>query len=142
MSATNKALALALQKFNQTAQVINLLNNSDETKIEKSLAVHDKGSVRFVKVQDIVSIEADINYSIITVVGNEKIVTTRILKELDEVLEDSKIFMRINKSCLVNINFIKTYSKKEPHILTLVDGREFEISRRKKQEVNERLDLI
>ncbi|MBL0316822.1 MAG: LytTR family transcriptional regulator DNA-binding domain-containing protein [Flavobacteriales bacterium] len=64
------------------------------------------------------------------------------MKELEEVLEDFKLFLRINKSCVVNVNCVTHYSKKEPFTLTLKGGQEFEISRRKKQEVNERLSAL
>jgi two-component system LytT family response regulator len=142
INATNKAIALFQQRENQTSQIIHLLNNSNEFDVEKSLAIHEKGNVRFLKLSEIQHIEADVNYSIIYLINKEKIVTTRILKDLEEILENSKSFLRINKSCLVNLNCIKTYSKKEPFSVGLIDGKEFEISRRKRKEVIDKIEAL
>jgi two-component system, LytTR family, response regulator len=142
VNATNKAIALLNQRDNKTPQIIHVLNNSNELDVDKSLAIHEKGNVRILKLNDIQHIESDVNYSIIYLHENEKIITTRILKELETILESSKNFIRINKSCLVNINFIKTYSKKEPFVLSLIDGKEFEISRRKRKEVIDRIEAL
>lgn len=142
IDAVKKAKNLIAEKSNNTAQIVNLLNDANESDLEKSLAVHDKGKVRFLKLNQISHFESEINYTHIYMISGEKIITTRILKDIDEVLEQHALFLRINKSCIVNINCIKNYSKKEPLTLTLVNGKEFEISRRKKQEVNERLGAL
>lgn len=139
IEAVNRTKTAIMKSDHQSEQVIHLLNNTKELELDRSLAIHDRGKVRFIKIGDIHFIEADVNYAIIHLGGGEKVVTSRNLKELEEVLEDSKLFLRINKSCLVNVNYVTSYSKKEPYILTLLSGQEFEISRRKKHEVNERL---
>ncbi|MBX7053020.1 MAG: LytTR family DNA-binding domain-containing protein [Flavobacteriales bacterium] len=140
IQAVERAKSTIIKTENQTSQVVHLLNNAKEVELEKSLAIHDRGKVRFIRIGDIAFMESDVNYAIIHLQNGEKIVTSRILKELEEVLEDYKLFLRINKSCIVNVNCVTQYSKKEPYTLTLKGGQEFEISRRKKQEVNERLD--
>jgi two-component system LytT family response regulator len=142
VSAVHRAKSTMIKSENQTSQVVHLLNNAKEVELEKSLAIHDKGKVRFIRIGEIAFMESDVNYAIIHLQNGEKIITSRILKELEEVLEDVRLFLRINKSCVVNVNCVAHYSKKEPYTLTLKGGQEFEISRRKKHEVNERLSAL
>ena len=142
VSAVHRAKSTMIKLENQTSQVVHLLNNAKEVELEKSLAIHDKGKVRFIRIGEIAFMESDVNYAIIHLQNGEKIITSRILKELEEVLEDVRLFLRINKSCVVNVNCVAHYSKKEPYTLTLKGGQEFEISRRKKHEVNERLSAL
>ncbi len=120
----------------------NLLANENEEEIHKRIAVHDKGKVRFIKLNEIIWLEADGNYTVLHLAGGEKYSTSKTLKEYEELFEDFPLFLRINKSAIVSINFVKEYSKKEPFTLKLLNGVELEISRRKKQEVNERLKSL
>ena len=55
------------------------------------------------------------------------------------MLEGNDLFYRIGKSCIVNLNCITNYSKGEPCFIEMADGNSFEVSRRKKQDVLERL---
>ncbi|MNR49205.1 LytTr DNA-binding domain protein [compost metagenome] len=66
--------------------------------------------------------------------------TTRMLKEFEEYLGEQSSFVRINKSILANPDFIVKYSKGEPGILTMENSQTFEVSRRKKQEILDKLN--
>ena len=63
LNAVKKAQLLITEKSNNSAQIVNLLNDASESDLEKSLAVHDKGKVRFIKLNDISYFESEINDS-------------------------------------------------------------------------------
>lgn len=138
-AAVQKATERIREKNSSNAGVSNLLADEQASVLEKRIALHDRGTVQFVKINEIMYVEADINYSVVNLVNGHRITASKTLKDMEEMLSPSDIFIRLNKSELVNINFVKFYSKKDPMKLTLVDGREFAISRRKKHEVNEKL---
>jgi two-component system, LytTR family, response regulator len=50
----------------------------------------------------------------------------KFLKHFDELLEAP--FIRIHRSFIVNLNFIKSYSKSAGGYVTLQDGSEIEVS--------------
>jgi two-component system LytT family response regulator len=50
----------------------------------------------------------------------------KFLKHFDEVLEAP--FIRIHRSFIINLNFIKSYSKGAGGFVTLLDGSEIEVS--------------
>jgi DNA-binding LytR/AlgR family response regulator len=49
--------------------------------------------------------------------------------------------MRANKTTIVNLNYVASYSKGLVYMIYLLDGTEIEISRRKKGEMLELLDI-
>jgi two-component system LytT family response regulator len=50
--------------------------------------------------------------------------------------------MRVHNSHLINLNHVKKYTKGEGGIITMVDGSEVDVSRRKKNEFLKRLSEI
>lgn len=118
-------------------QVINLLNNTSEDHVEKSVAVHVNEKVMFIKINTIVRIEADNRYSHLYTKDGNKYTVTKTLKEFEEFLANNKSFVRINKNYMINLNSVKNYSKGEPCVIETDDGSMFEVSRRKKQEILE-----
>jgi two-component system, LytTR family, response regulator len=72
-------------------------------------------------------LQADINYTHFFLEGNQKIIASSSLKRFDLLLSKSQ-FRRISKSVMVNIDFIKSFNRKT---ITLIDGHEFKISRRR-----------
>lgn len=115
--------------------ILNLLQSVVEEGYDKKIALHKNDTVRFIKISDISYIESDWNYSSLFTSGNEQFSSSKTLKEFEEYLSAVPYFVRIHKNCIININYIKGYSKGEPCIITMQNEKELEISRRKKQEV-------
>jgi two-component system, LytTR family, response regulator len=118
---------------------LNLLNNLDENTIEKKLPVHHKDKVRLISLGDVVSFEADSNYTQIFTTQDEKYSSAKLLKDFEEVLSSHSQFIRVNKSAIININYVREYSKGTPCIIYMNNSKEYEISRRKKAEIWERI---
>jgi two-component system LytT family response regulator len=119
--------------------IVNLLDNLDEDTIDKKMAIHHNDKVKFIKLSDIICLEADDNYTRIFTNDNQKYTPARVLKDFEEFLAKHENFIRISKKAIVNINYITEYSKGEPHILFLKNGKEYEVSRRKKTELISRV---
>lgn len=138
--AVKKAGKKILENTTSQEQILTLLNNIDESNLEKKINVHVNGKVMIVKASSICIIDADSRYCHITTNTGEKFAVTKTLKEVEEFLATNPVFVRINKNAIININSIHHYSKGEPCIIELRDGRAFEVSRRKKNEVLSRLN--
>jgi two-component system, LytTR family, response regulator len=127
------------QKINNQPLIVNLLNNMDSTDTEKKMVVHHLDKVKLLKLSDVVCLEAESNYSHIYTTEGQRFTPARVLKEFEEFLSDQSCFLRINKSVIVNLDYVTEYSKGEPCILHLSNGKEYEIGRRKKAEMMERI---
>lgn len=119
--------------------VINLLNNLDQEKEQKKIALHHQHHVKLVNLSDVLYLNAESNYTHVITRNKEKFTSARTLKDFEVFLGDDKRFMRINKSEIVNLDYIVEYSKGEPCIAYLSNGMEIEISRRRKTELMSKL---
>lgn len=114
----------------QTAKIKVLLGN--RSGIEK-IVLPSLDELLFVKVDEIIRCESDNNYTYFYLSGNERILVSRTLKDYEELLEPMGFF-RIHKSSIINLRFLKKYKKGEGGIVTMEDGTQLEVSRRRKDD--------
>ena len=118
----------------------NLVDNIQKKEIKDfRLAVPSSEGVFFFTLDEIMRLEADKNYTSIYLVGKRPFVSSKTLKHFDEMLGDFN-FIRTHKSHLVNSRFIKQVSHNNQYVM-LSDGTQVEVSRRKKEEVQQQLNL-
>ena len=98
----------------------------------KKLALPTQNGVQLIKVNDIIRIEADGNYSMIFIKNQKPIMVSKSLKIVGDWLDGLR-FYRIHHSHIVNLDYIQQYIKGEGGIVVLEDGTELEVSRRKKE---------
>ncbi|WEK34046.1 MAG: LytTR family DNA-binding domain-containing protein [Candidatus Pseudobacter hemicellulosilyticus] len=87
---------------------------------------------------NIIRVEAMSNYSVFLLVDNKKIVVSKTLKEYEAILDDDR-FMRINRSMIINLEYVVKYRKGDGGTLELSDGTEVEVSAQKKDLLLKRL---
>ncbi|MBZ0242077.1 MAG: LytTR family transcriptional regulator, partial [Bacteroidales bacterium] len=73
---------------------------------------------------------AEENYSRIFTVDGREILVSKNLGLLQELMPE-KLFYRIHKSHLVNLNYVKAYSRFQRHYITLEDGTELDVAKRR-----------
>lgn len=86
----------------------------------------------------IVRLEADTNYTIFYLQGGRTHVMSYSLKNYQEAL--AYPFVRVNKSCIINVQFLHKFYSSEKRVL-LQDGSEFQISRRRFDEVCKNISI-
>lgn len=133
-----KAQDLIQSRENSRQLFENLLHNLDEKNSLKKIAIHHNDTVVFVSEHDMEFISADGRYCLINTVSGTTYTVARSLKEMEEILS-YHFFLRINHSQIINCNYIKSYSKGDPCFLELNSGKAFEISRRRKHEILQKL---
>lgn len=116
-----------------------LLENIKEIQPEsKRIALSSADKVIMVYVKDIVRCESQGSYTIFYLHDKEEIVTTKNLKEYEQLLVDFS-FVRVHHSHLINFNFLKEYIKKDGGYAVMQDGSNVPVSFRKR---NNLLDMI
>ncbi|MCW3071337.1 MAG: two component transcriptional regulator, LytTR family [Bacteroidetes bacterium] len=128
-----------LKKQRSHRQVVNLITHMENKGIEKKMALHHNDLVSFIPLGEIAYLEGERNYTLIHTLDHSRYTSSRNLGEFEEMLESYPQFFRISKSCIVNLNHVSSYSKGEPCMLFIAGMNGFEISRRRKQELIERL---
>ncbi|MBK6933246.1 MAG: response regulator transcription factor [Saprospirales bacterium] len=107
---------------------------------DKKLAVPTSEGVLFLPLADIIRAEAAGSYATIFLQNRQKLVASKNLTELEEMLGSSDFF-KVHKSHLVNLRYVTKYIRGEGGILVLTDGTEVDVSRRKKEELLARLSV-
>ncbi len=95
------------------------------------------GSRKYLLPDEMLHLESDINYTIISLKDGKQIITATTLKKLETRLLSFKNFIRVNKSAIVNLDYIKPID----NTFTLSNLRKVVFSRRrgkvwKKQQVS------
>lgn len=137
-TSVRKATEAITHQRNRHLQIINLINDFSQ-KQEKKLMVHDKENVQLINISSVVYIKGEGNYSKITTTENQSFVCSKTLKDFEDYFNNHANFIRIHKSIIINTNHIKQYSKTEPCIINMVNGKDIEVSRRKRQEILDKL---
>lgn len=118
----------------------NLVANIGKKEVKDfKIAVPSSEGVYFFMIDDILRMEADRSYTHIHLVNRKPFIASKTLKHFEEMLEEFK-FIRTHKSHLVNSRFITRISNDHEFVL-LTDGTKVEISRRKKDEVQQQLNI-
>ncbi len=115
---------------NQPARLKVLLGN--RSGVEK-IALPSSDEIIFVKIQEILRCESDNNYTFFFLHSGERILVSRTLKEYEELLEPLGFF-RVHKSHLINLQYIRKYKRGEGGTVTMEDGSQIEVSRRRKDD--------
>lgn len=137
-------IAIALDKFkNQEAAItteqVQNLHLFTNGKLQDTIALSTQEGLLFVKIDDIMYLEASSNYTMIVMHDKSKHLASKTLATFEEVLQDNTLFFRSHKSNIVNLKFIKQYIRGEGGELIMLDGKNIPLSRTKKQEF---LDLF
>lgn len=133
-------LILAVNKVQQQLMKQELFNrnqiivqNFREPKIEKQQVILPTlEGFEVVKMEEIVRLRGNGNFTDIHLSDGTKKMVCRFLKHFDELLDFP--FMRVHKSHIINLNFVKSYHKSLGGYVTLFDETEIEISMGYKEE--------
>ena len=92
--------------------------------------------VEFIDPEDVIFVEGENNYSVLHLHNNKKLVVSKTLSHTENVLK-SHSFLRIHKSYLINLRYLKRYIKKSGGYVELDDGRKLSVSRMRRAALNE-----
>jgi len=92
--------------------------------------------IEFIDPMQIMYVQGDSNYSKVFLNGEKKLLVSKTLSHIENLLKDFS-FLRIHKSYLINLGYIKRYSKIDGGYVELIDGTKLAVSRTKKVVLNE-----
>lgn len=126
------------QQLEILLQKINHFNNPMAIGSIQRIALPTMEGLQLVPISSIISCASDGNYTIFLLKDKQKIVVSRPLKEVEEMLAEHS-FLRVHNSYLVNLNEINKYIKGEGGYLLMSDATTVDVSRSKKEILLNRL---
>jgi two-component system LytT family response regulator len=123
------------KEHKNTQQQIGLLleNMLPKKNTYQRIAIPTAEGLQFIKLNEIIYLEASINYTCFFLTGNEKYIASRTLKDFEEMLPPD-IFIRIHHSYIINKNFAEKYIRGEGGQVVLSNGVVLDVAKRKKAE--------
>jgi two-component system LytT family response regulator len=122
-------LEILLQKVRQPAILVH------------RVALPTMQGLELVPVNTIVSCSSHNNYTEFLLKDRKKILVSRTLKEIEEILEDHA-FLRVHHSYIVNLNEIVRYIKGEGGYLVMSDDSKVDVSRSRKELLMQKLQVL
>ncbi len=136
-----KETIVKIKKFNAKNLTVDklekILLNYNSSTSHKKITFNTDGKLLFLENDQILYAESDGNYSTIYLTDGQKIVLTKKLKEVNEILP-ADTFFRIHNSYIINLNKIKEFLKTDGYVI-LNSNHKIPVSRQKKSDF---LDLL
>lgn len=115
-------------------QFENLFNNlTNKNPLDKTLALSASDGISFVKMADILRVEAQGRYAKFYLLNKETILVSKTLGDFEEVLSANQFF-RIHDSAIVNLNHVKKFIRGDGGTIILSDNTELDVARRRKED--------
>lgn len=129
-----------VEEENESAELMPMQNKVSSF-VQKKIPVHVGTRVILLNICDILFLKAMDGNTHIRTKKNDNYIIGRQLSDFEFLVKFDIAFMRVNKSTIINIDTVVSYSKGQVYLVYLVDGTELEISRRKKSELLNLLGL-
>lgn len=97
----------------------------------EQIAISSLEGLVFIKLTDIVYMEASVNYTYVFTCDKKKHLSNRTLKDYEEILP-AGIFIRIHNSYIINKNYAEKYIRGEGGQVVLEGNIVLDVSKRKK----------
>jgi two-component system LytT family response regulator len=132
-AAVKKATAQVSSGIDQ--QLALLMSRLQEPQSAVSrIALPTLDGLQMIPVNSIIYCTASSNYTLLTLKDKQKLLVSRTLKEIEEMLSDFR-FLRVHHTYLVNLLEVKKYKRGEGGTLTMSDGSSVDVSRSRKDEL-------
>jgi two-component system, LytTR family, response regulator len=99
----------------------------------KRIALTASDHLIFVDTNDVIYCESDSNYTTFFLVSGEKVVISKTLKDVEEILENDGFF-RIHASYLVNMKHVSKFTRGDGGHVVMSNNQQLTVSRKKKEE--------
>lgn len=133
-------IALNKKEYNRNESLQNLSVNLSERNEIRKISLPNGQGYSLIDIDDIIHIAADSNYSVFYLANKETITVSKVLKEYEEILPDNQ-FVRIHKSSILNLNYLKEYNSRNGVEAILKNGEKIAVSRRRASDFVEKVKL-
>lgn len=107
----------------------------------RRIAIPTINGYLFVNIHEILRLESDTNYSKIVLQNKESYTSSRTLRDYEELLSPFN-FVRVHRSHLINLNFIREYQKGRSPILVMEDASQIPVAANRKDDFLRHLNKL
>jgi DNA-binding LytR/AlgR family response regulator len=109
-----------------------------QQKGNESLLIINQKTLKKVLLQNVVLLKSNVNYTTFYLQHGKEKVVAHTLKFFEDYLE-TRGFLRVHRSFMINPNFVKEYNQ-EQEFITMTNGHKATISRRRRHTLKDFVD--
>lgn len=117
---------------NHVNERIEILNQSLQKNFAR-ISLPTTDGLMILEIDQIIRIEADSNYSQFVLADGESLVVSKPMNYFEELLNELN-FCRVHNTHIINLNYVKKYSRGRGGLITLSDGSQIAVSANRKKE--------
>jgi argininosuccinate lyase len=106
---------------------------TNKNPLDKTIALSASDGISFVKMSDILRVEANGRYAKFYLLDKQVILVSKPLGDFEEILSANQFF-RIHDSGIINLNHVKKYIRGDGGTVLLSDGTALDVARRRKDD--------
>lgn len=131
-AAVQKALT---RKTKASSEQLEMLMNyfKPEKPKTRRIALTASDHLIFVDTNDIIYCESDSNYTTFFLAKGDKVIVSKTLKDVEEILEGADFF-RIHASFLINLKHVSKFTRGDGGYVVMTNNQHITVSRKKKDE--------
>lgn len=131
-----------VEKQKMKTENYKLLKSSIKSESFEKIAVPSGNLILFLNLNEIVYIKGDGAYSDVFLQDKTKHVVSRNLKNFEEIICANSSFIRVHKSFIVNLAYVKSFNKSDGGSLDMLNGLQIPVSPEKSASILEKIQLI
>lgn len=101
--------------------------------LPEKIALTTSEGLTFVKIAEIIRCESDRMYTIVVLTGGEKLMVSKPMGQLEEILEGNSFF-RVHNSHLINLNHIRQFVRSDGGYVLMNDNKTVSVARNRKDD--------
>lgn len=135
----NQAIKVASERgIKVSTELLSNLYSNISSKKKHKIALLAQGKYVFVELSEVKYIKSDNHYCTVHLSNGSQYFVSKSMKDFDNLLGGPQ-FIRVHRECMINIDYVHSYSRDEGGLVTMVDGECIPVSRRRKQIVEQYL---
>jgi two-component system, LytTR family, response regulator len=131
-AAIQKCIHNVEQKYTRDKMDILFKNLTQHNALDRTITLTSVDGIRFIKMKDIIRLEANGRYTKFYLLNKEVILASRTLGDFEEALSSNEFF-RIHEAHIINLLYIDRFHKGNNYVL-LSDKTELPLARRRKED--------
>ncbi|MFN0174838.1 MAG: LytR/AlgR family response regulator transcription factor [Saprospiraceae bacterium] len=131
--AEQNPIRMLREQVNILGTNVGRVSNPAEVKMPEKIALTTSDGLVFKKIRDIVRCESDRMYTIVVMSNGEKLMVSKPMGQLEEILEGQEFF-RVHNSHLINMNHIRQFVRADGGYVVLEDGTTVSVARNRKED--------
>ena len=118
---------------NTSKEQVTYLQLFKEKRIKNTIALSAMSGLTFVKITDIMYLEAENTYTHVILQNNTQYLVSKTLASFEEILSDDPSFFKAHKSYIINLGYVRQYLRGEGGEIIMANDKRIALSRNNKE---------